>query len=53
MLIIFLQVQGQFEVCAREPRYAFINRERENPTMLRYPTPDDADYQGNYDLDDY
>ena len=43
---LHLQVCGQFEVCSREPRNAFVNRERENPIMLRYPTPDDGDYRG-------
>ena len=44
------QVQGSFEVASKEGRDAFINRERANPVMLRYPTPNDGDYRGKFKL---
>ena len=40
------QVQGSVEVASKEIRNAFVDREKENPIMLRYPTPNDGDYNG-------
>ena len=34
------------EVASREGRGTFVNRERMNPLMLRYPKPTDPDYTG-------
>ena len=35
----------QVEVASKEPKDAFINRENDDPMMLRYPKRDEVSYQ--------
>ena len=46
LLKVISQIQGRVEICIRESKDAFITREREDPKMLQYPKPTDANYAG-------
>ena len=39
------QIQGKVEVASKEKKNAFVDRENENPMMLRYPKRDAPSYQ--------